>query len=85
MASKYDGLGEHLAAVGAAPIILTFAEVEAVVGPLPHEARAQTAWWGATESGRYHYVHALHWRRMGYVAERPDFVAGTVTFRRVTP
>jgi hypothetical protein len=35
MASKYDRLGDHLAAIGAATIILTFAEVEAVVGPLP--------------------------------------------------
>ncbi len=44
MSSKYDRLGDHLAAIGAATITLTFAEVEAVVGPLPDTARRQVEW-----------------------------------------
>ncbi len=82
MTSKYDRLGDHLAAIGAATITLSFAEVEAIVGPLPVEAH-HSPWWGATASGRYVYVHTIHWQRAGYVADRPNFVAETVTFRRV--
>jgi hypothetical protein len=87
MASKYDRLGDHLAAIGAATIALTFAEVEAVVGPLPASARLprNVSWWGATARGRYGHAHTLYWWRAGYVADRPDFAAGTVTFRRVGP
>ncbi len=83
MTSKYDRLGGHLAAIGAATITLTFAEVEAVVGPLPTVARRDSFWWGATPSGRYANPHALGWRRAGYVADHPDFAAHTVTFRRI--
>jgi hypothetical protein len=84
MTSGYDRLGDHLAAIGAATIILTFAEVEAVVGPLPPSARLpiNEQWWGATAVGRFHHAHAMYWRRAGYVADRPDLAAETVTFRR---
>ncbi len=81
MTSKYDRLGDHLAACGAATITLTFAEIEAVIGPLPVQARCSSVWWGATPSGRYHHPHVRHWERAGYVAGHPDFAAGTVTFR----
>jgi len=83
--SKYDALGDHLGAIGAPVVTMTFAEVEAVIGPLPPQARHASAWWGATPAGRYQHAHALHWRQAGYVADRPDFAAGTVTFRRVEP
>lgn len=53
MASKYDRLGEHLAAIGTAAIVLAFEEVEEVVGPLPREARHSSAWWGVG-LGRYY-------------------------------
>ena len=83
MTSKYDGLSDHLAAIGAATITLTFAEVETIVGPLPVAARPLVAWWGATAHGRYANAHALGWWHAGYVAERPDFAAQTVTFQRL--
>ncbi len=83
MTSKYDRLADHLATSGAATTTLTFAEVEAVVGPLPQQARRTPDWWGATSAGRYFHPHAVNWRQAGYVADRPDFAAETVTFRRV--
>ncbi len=61
MTSKYDGLSDHLAAIGAAMITLTFAEIEAVIGPLPAAAWRSVAEWGVTVSGRYLNAHALHW------------------------
>ncbi len=82
MTSKYDRLAT-LATLGAPVITLTFAEVEAVVGPLSATARHNPSWWGATPAGRYLHVHALTWLQAGYVADRPDFAAETVTFRRV--
>ena len=84
MTSKYDRLADHLAASGAATIILTFAEIEAIVGPLPETARRSVEWWDVTVSGRYTDAHALLWWHAGYVADRPDFAAHTVTFRRLT-
>ncbi len=83
MTSKYDRLADHLAAIGAPVITLTFAAVEAVVGPLPAQARHESPWWGATAASRYAYPHAIRWWQAGYVADRPDFAAETVTFRRV--
>jgi len=84
MTSKYDGLGDYLVATGAATITLTFAEVETIVGPLPVAARSFVTWWGVTASGRYNNAHALGWWHAGYIADRPDFAAQTVTFRRQT-
>jgi hypothetical protein len=85
MTSKYDALGDHLAAIGGATITLTFAEVEAVIGPLTKHARESAEWWGATGGGRYLHAHVLHWWHAGYIADRPDLAAGTVTFRRLAP
>ena len=57
MTSKYDGLANHLVTLGAATITLTFAEIEAIVGPLPETARRSVEWWGVTASGRYSNAH----------------------------
>ena len=86
MTSKYDRLADLLATFGDAEITLTFAQVEAVVGPLPAAVRRSNYgdWWGIRPNARYHAAHAMHWWRAGYVADRLDFIAGTVTFRRVT-
>ncbi len=68
---------------GAVTITLTFDEIEAVTGPLPDEARSYAAWWGTTPFGCYTNAHALGWWHAGYVADRPDFAAQTITFRRL--
>lgn len=81
MTSKYDRLGDHLAALGVETITLTFAEVESIIGPLPKAARHLPSWWEARPGTQFH--HALYWQNMGYIAARPDFAAGTVTFHRV--
>jgi len=83
MTSKYDRLADHLAAIEGATITLTFAEAEAVVGPLPLEARRRAEWWDMTGRARYVNAHTLKWWRAGSVADRPDFAAQTVTFRRL--
>jgi len=83
MTSKYDRLADHLVATGEPRVTLTFDEVEAIIGPLPPSAHSYPGWWGATAYGCYDNVHAMHWRDAGYIADRPDFAAQIVTFRRV--
>ncbi len=85
MTSKYDRLAAHRAASGAATTTLTFAEIEAVVGPLPALARRDRYWWHTTPLARYASAHIHAWWQAGYAADRPDFAAETVTFRRVRP
>jgi hypothetical protein len=85
MTSKYDRLADHLATRDAPAVTLTFAEVERIVGPLPAAARSSPGWWGATQWGRFMHVHTMHWFHTGWVADRPDFAAERVTFRRVAP
>ena len=85
MASKYDRLADYLATTDASAQTLTFAEMEAIVGPLPAAARHTSGgWWGITPKARFAQVHAANWRRAGWAADRPDFIAETVTFRRAT-
>ncbi len=84
MTSKYDRLADHLAAIGESVITLTFAEVEAIVGsPLPATARHDKYWWVTTALTRYATPHIRAWWQAGYAADRPDFAAETVTFRRM--
>jgi hypothetical protein len=59
MPSKYDRLVDHLATRDTPAVTLSFADVEAIVGPLPQGARKYAAWWGVTKGGRYHYAHTM--------------------------
>ncbi len=62
--STYERLGKHLTAIGAATIILSFAEIETFLGPLPTVARHHLQWWRATPFGRYNTVQSLRWGRV---------------------
>jgi hypothetical protein len=66
-------------------VTLTFAGIEALVGPLPRSARQRSTWWSAAPQHRFRVAHIYAWFHAGYVADVPDFAAGTVTFRRLTP
>jgi hypothetical protein len=81
--SKYDRLIDYLTSLESPAVTMTFAEVEAVVGPLPKMARHKATWWRPVAAGHFYHFHIARWLRAGYVADRPDFRAGTVTFRRV--
>ncbi len=56
MTSKYDRLGDHLAALGVETITLTFAEVESIIGPLPKGARHLPSWWEARPGAQFHHA-----------------------------
>ena len=83
MTSKYDRLADHLVSLDTPMITLTFAEIEAVIGPLPAAARLPgQSWWGNTPKSRYLNAHAMCWSKADYIADRPDFAAETVSARR---
>ncbi len=65
MTSKYARLADHLATLDAPLITLTFAGIEAIVGPLPALARRDRYWWGATALARYASAHIHAWWRPG--------------------
>jgi len=78
--AKYDPLFRHLvAADAAAPIEMTFADIEGLVGPLPASASKYSAWWNNEQSDTTH-VQALAWLNAGREVEMVDRDAGRVRF-----
>ncbi|GIG55789.1 hypothetical protein Lfu02_01610 [Longispora fulva] len=77
--AKYDPLRDHLAGsrVAAEELLMTFEEIEGLVGPLPASARAHRAWW-ANDSK----VQAQAWRAAGWRVRSVDQRAGRVVFAR---
>jgi hypothetical protein len=79
---KYQPLTDYLAALIAAEVTLTFAEIEAIVGaPLPPTAR-QSSFWSTTQS-----LVACPWARAGWRVARTRLRSAmpAVTFQRVRP
>jgi len=76
---KYDPLRDHLLKAGAEPVVMTFAEIEALVGPLPRSAREHDPWW-QNESIRSGHVHAGAWLDAGRTVVAFDRTSGWVRF-----
>jgi hypothetical protein len=80
--AKYDPLREHLARSGAAQVVMTFREIEQVIGsPLPRSARDYRAWWSNERTTTSH-VQKVAWQSAGYGVESVDRAHGRVTFVR---
>ncbi len=61
--THFQPLADHLAACAEAEVVLTFAEIEAIIGgPLSVTAQVSPAWWSATEHAHTRTWHALGWR-----------------------
>jgi hypothetical protein len=79
---KYEPLSVHLAGRGLAREIMTFAEIERVIGAsLPRSARDHAAWWG-NELVPGSHVQSRAWLEAGYRVESIDRRSGSVTFVR---
>jgi len=82
MASKYDRLRNYLMALGSPAVLMTFAEVEAVLRTsLPYSARFYREWWSNEPSDASMHVQCRAWQNAGYSAIA-DIDAKSVTFRR---
>lgn len=79
--AKYDPLKHELTRDGRLAIVMTFAEIERLVGPLPPTSHANQCWWGNAENHVRFYAQCKAWAEAGYCASA-DLQAHTVTFQR---
>jgi DNA-binding transcriptional regulator YiaG len=80
--SKYQPLLEFLRGSNQSEVILTFAEIEALMNnPLPDSAKSKRAWWSNRSKGA---LQASAWMEAGYRVEDVDLDGQRVTFRKPT-
>jgi len=80
--SKYQPLLEFLRGSNQREVILTFAEIEALMNnPLPDSAKSKRAWWSNRSKGA---LQASAWMEAGYRVEDVDLDGQRVTFRKPT-
>ncbi|NJN85083.1 MAG: helix-turn-helix domain-containing protein [Leptolyngbyaceae cyanobacterium SL_7_1] len=77
--SKYQRLLDHLQQSHESEITLSFAEIEALTGALPHSAYHQRAWWSNRSKGA---LQAKAWMYAGFLVAQLDLATGRVTFRK---
>ena len=79
---KYASLYEYLANRYADSVVLTFAQIEDLLGgALPDTARARQEWWTSTDSVADQSSCSGAWILAGRTA-RPNLLARTVAFER---
>lgn len=79
--SRYLQLADFLRRQNVEMVLLSFSEVERILGSkLPASAKGLRAWWANDVT----HAQAKHgWMKAGYGVEKVDFEAGVVSFRRV--
>jgi hypothetical protein len=83
MAGKYVLLYEYLEHRHADTVVLTFAEIEDLLGfPLPEQARGHREWWTDADVSTAAAPHSDAWVLASRTAV-PNLVARTVVFDRV--
>lgn len=79
--SKYESLTNHLARIGSPELVMTFAQLEEILGaPLPASARTHRPWWANSAHG---HVQSKGWLDAGYHSEQVDLVGEKLTFKKV--
>jgi hypothetical protein len=73
---KYRELTLYLQSRTEPVVILSFSEIERIVGPLPRSARQHRAWWSNSTASRHQARYWIDARRQA----TPDFNAGVVRF-----
>lgn len=80
--SKYAPLTGYLSSSGMDYILMTFAEVEEVIGDkLPRSAFEYRPWWSNNPSN---HVNAYSWLRAGYKTADVDMVERKLAFRKAS-
>jgi hypothetical protein len=84
MSGKYQPLFQYLDDRFANTVVLTFAEIEDLLGStLPEEARRQPEWWTNTAAGGHPPNHSDSWTLANRTA-RPNLLAQIVAFERAS-
>ena len=80
--SKYFPLFSRLQQAAGEPVMLTFAQIEELLGSsLPGSARARAGWWSNRGQGA---VQAAAWMGAGYHVADVDLTAETIRFEKPT-
>lgn len=78
--SKYQPLLEYLQRQGEAEVMLSFGDIEGILGDrLPTSARTQRGWWSNRSRGA---LQSTAWRSADYLVKALDLAAETVTFHK---
>jgi hypothetical protein len=81
--SKYDRLGGYLRRRRGTEVLLTFDEIERIIGALLPRAAAAPAWWTNTPPGGRGFVQCHAWLGAGFRAT-PEPGRAAVRFRSAT-
>lgn len=85
MGSEYQPLHKYLQERFADRIVLTFGEIEDLIGcPLPSVARTEPAWWGSPDPATPRSAQADAWTLAGRTAT-VNMSAQSVIFEREAP
>jgi hypothetical protein len=79
--AKYDPLREALQSEQAGEVILTFAEIERLVGRLPASALNYDEWWSNEDHRTTRHVQSKAWGAAGFAAS-VDRKGCTVVFHK---
>jgi hypothetical protein len=83
-AGEYELLYRYLRDRYASRVVLTFAEIEDLVGfPLPEDARVQPRWWDVTAQAARRSAQSVAWTLAGRTAT-VNLLARSVLFERET-
>ncbi len=80
--AKYDPLKEALQNEQSAEVILTFAQVEQLVGPLPASAFNYDEWWSNENNQTTRHVQSRAWGAAGFAAH-VDRRGRSVAFHKI--
>lgn len=79
--TKYSALSQHLSAISANTVSLSFSQIEEIIGDqLPNSAFKHQAWWANETDGTHTWAHL--WQAAGWLKDAVDFQRQIVTFRR---
>lgn len=80
---KYDPLARYLRAQSAPYVVLSFGEIEELIGaPLPRSARERREWWWNDLTPQSSHVQSRSWVYSGYLASVISFDEQRITFHR---
>jgi hypothetical protein len=77
--AKYDPLRDELARIASGRIVMTFVQIEQLVGRLPPSA--YYSWWWGNRDAKTTFVQCRAWAEAGYMAEA-DIDSRLVVFTR---
>ncbi len=84
MMAKYDPLRDYLRDRSANRIVLSFDQIEDIIGAaLPPSARKYGEWWANEDPQRTMHVQAVAWQEAGWEMAGVDLLAEQVSFVRV--